>query len=77
MFRPPFQPDDAALGAAARRVMDTISEPFLYARVDLMKSSDGEWLLSELELIEPTLFLLQHPPALKKFVAALSKLISA
>jgi hypothetical protein len=30
-------------------------------------------MLMELELIEPSLFFLQHPPALQKFVAALRK----
>jgi hypothetical protein len=71
-----FQPDEVQV-AAAQKVMDTVAEPWLYARVDLMKSSSGEWLLSELELIEPTLFLLQHEPALKRFVSALGKVAAA
>jgi hypothetical protein len=40
----------------------------LYARVDVMRGRSDELLLSELELIEPSLFLLQHPPALARFV---------
>lgn len=49
------------------------SDPdLLYARVDLMRSGD-QWLLSELELIEPSLFFLQHRPALDRFVHALSQ----
>jgi len=59
---------------AARRVMNTVREPWLYARVDLMQSDEGQWLLSELELIEPSLFFLQHQPALDRFVEALKRL---
>jgi hypothetical protein len=42
----------------------------LYARVDVMRGPEGELLLSELELIEPSLFFLQNPAALERFVAA-------
>jgi hypothetical protein len=54
--------------------MATLTEPVLYARVDLMEGEPGEWLLSELELAEPSLFFVQHPEALSRFVAALAKL---
>ena len=46
----------------------------LYARLDLMLDDAGEWRVSELELIEPSLFLSQHSPALSRFVAALKAL---
>ena len=65
-----FQPSEA-LAAAAEVVMNTVKGPWLYSRVDLMLSVSGEWILSELELIEPSLFLLQHPPAVERLVAAL------
>jgi len=68
-----FQPDEAQI-CAARVIMSTVREKSLYARIDLMQAATGEWLLSELELIEPTLFLLQHPPALRRFVGALGRL---
>lgn len=68
-----FQPDERQLRAAAA-VMDTVSDHLLYARVDLMQAESGDWLLSELELTEPSLFLSLHPPALSRFVSALSKL---
>lgn len=46
--------------------------PLLYARVDVVR--DGDTLrLMELELIEPSLFLLQHPPALAALVAAIGR----
>jgi glutathione synthase/RimK-type ligase-like ATP-grasp enzyme len=43
----------------------------LYARVDLVRDAMGHPRVMELELIEPSLFLLQHPPALERFAAAI------
>ncbi len=43
----------------------------LYARVDLARDDEGRPLLMELELVEPSLFLLQHPPALERLVRAI------
>jgi len=68
-----FQPTNEQR-AVANRVMATVHEPWLYGRVDLMQTDEGQWVLSELELIEPSLFLLQHPPALDRFVRALVRL---
>jgi glutathione synthase/RimK-type ligase-like ATP-grasp enzyme len=68
-----FLPNQA-LRAAAARVLNAIEEPWLYARVDLMQDQAGDWLLSELELVEPSLFFAQCPEALAKFVSALSKI---
>lgn len=39
--------------------------PLLYARIDVMYSRDGRPLVSEFELIEPSLFLKQNPSAIK------------
>lgn len=44
-----------------------------YARVDVMRDDAGRLVLSELELIEPSLFLEQHPPALDRLVRALMR----
>lgn len=68
-----FQPD-VAIADAAQVVMASVKGPWLYARVDLMQGEDGRWLLSELELIEPTLFLAQHAPALDRLVGAMARL---
>lgn len=69
----PFEPTDYE-----RELLDLCIAPFrdklLYARLDLIQNEAGEWLVSELELIEPSLFLLQSPAALDKLVAALGKL---
>jgi hypothetical protein len=47
------------------------TEGLLYARADFMRDLDGRSVLSELELLEPSLFLLQHPPALARLAAAI------
>lgn len=46
----------------------------LYARLDVMRDDAGRLCVSELELIEPSLFFAQHPPALERFVHALRRL---
>lgn len=55
------------------RVMQTagLDTDLLYARVDVMEGPEGEILLSELELIEPSLFFKQNPAALERFVAGI------
>ncbi len=58
--------------AIATRVISLVQGDLLYARVDLMSDDRGELLVSELELMEPSLFLMQHPPALQRFVEAIA-----
>jgi len=64
----PVAADEADLAA---RVLALAPPGLLYARIDTMRTSAGALHLSELELIEPSLFLLQSPAALDRFVAAL------
>ncbi|MCC6409855.1 MAG: hypothetical protein IT453_22065 [Planctomycetes bacterium] len=45
----------------------------LYARVDVARDASNRPVLMELELIEPSLFLAQHPPALARFVESLAR----
>ncbi|WP_156593311.1 ATP-grasp domain-containing protein [Agrobacterium vitis] len=52
----PYKPQESAF-AAAKKIQDVISGVPLYARIDLIKDNNGEWLLIEAELIEPDLFL--------------------
>lgn len=61
----------AAIDAAA--LATAHASPLLYARVDTAPAIDGTPLLMELELIEPSLFLMQHPPALAAFADAISR----
>ena len=65
----------AAPGALEREIvrvaLDGLEDRLLYARVDVMAGDDGEPLVSEVELIEPSLFLAEYPPALERLVAAI------
>lgn len=73
-------PLDESLRTAGLRVVDAVRRigrfpltDLLYGRVDLMPGPGGDWLLSELEVIEPSLFFLEFPPALDRFVGAISR----
>lgn len=61
-------PPTEAQAAIASVVMGCLDTTPLYARIDLMRASNGQWVLSELELIEPSLFFVQSPSALNQFV---------
>jgi glutathione synthase/RimK-type ligase-like ATP-grasp enzyme len=56
--------------AFAESVVAPFVKDILYARVDTI-DDDGTLRLMELELIEPSLFLRQSPPALERFVHAI------
>ena len=45
----------------------------LYARVDLINDDEGSVRVSELELIEPTLYFALHEPARLEFAAAVER----
>lgn len=71
------EPTTAQLNLA-QQVLDTASEVLgkdlrqtLYARIDLIPDDDGNPLLLELELIEPSLFLSKSPEALDRFTRAI------
>ncbi len=65
----PIEPTELEM---AERVMATVNHNPLYARVDLIEE-EGQFVLNELELIEPSLFFLQSPDALDDFVSAVKK----
>ncbi len=58
--------------AAAGRVLQR-EEPLLYARVDLLTDDKGRLLLTELELVEPSLFFRHGPQAAERLAQALVK----
>lgn len=60
----------AQIQAAARAVLDRIDEPWIYARVDGVRR-DGQLLLMELEVLEPSLFLALQPTAPARFAEAI------
>lgn len=63
--------------SAARRLLtesaagDAAVEPFLYARVDLVNDDDGNPVLMELELVEPSLFTSLAEGATDRFADAI------
>jgi glutathione synthase/RimK-type ligase-like ATP-grasp enzyme len=65
----PIAEDERAI---ALRALEPYEGRLLYARVDLVRGSDGAPRVMELELAEPSLFLVQHPPALDRFARAIA-----
>ncbi|MFG0285814.1 MAG: RimK family alpha-L-glutamate ligase [Phycisphaerales bacterium JB039] len=64
-------PEEHALAERIIAAAPFDAADLLYARVDLMRAEDGSLLLSELELIEPSLFFPQHPAAVERLVSVL------
>lgn len=60
---------EAALATARAR---TGQWPFLYARVDLIDDDAGAPMVLEVELVEPSVFLVTDPRAAERFAAAIS-----
>ncbi len=48
-------------------------EPLLYARVDLIDDNDGNPVVLELELVEPSVFLIVDPEAAGRFADAIAR----
>ena len=59
----------------ATRVLETVEQPCLYARVDGI-FENNQFVLMELELIEPFLFLGSHPDAPRRFARAIVDWVS-
>ncbi|MFC6084416.1 ATP-grasp domain-containing protein [Sphaerisporangium aureirubrum] len=68
------EPGDDQLDLAAR-VLATLPETPLYARVDLVRLADGAPAVIELELVEPHLYLSDTPGAAGRLTAALLGLL--
>ncbi len=60
--------------ALAERALAAANKDVLYARVDVMDLDDGSLALSELELIEPSLFLPHSEEAVARLVAAIGRM---
>ncbi|MDY6922985.1 MAG: transporter [Pseudomonadota bacterium] len=63
------EPPPAAL-ALAQKTLAAIDEDLLYARIDMARGTDGEWLLMEAELIEPDFYLGSAPEGGRRFAEA-------
>jgi hypothetical protein len=59
--------------AIATRALEPFANQLLYARVDVVRDEKGELCIMELELVEPSLFLTQHPPAAERLARATLK----
>lgn len=56
---------------ATRAIAAVGARDLLYGRVDTIRDEDGQVRVMELELVEPSLYFLQHRAALDRFVAAI------
>lgn len=65
---------DAAWIQASAAIVDAAArggEPLLYARADYLRDDDGDWVLGELEVVEPSLFFRHAPGAADHLADAL------
>jgi hypothetical protein len=70
--------DERALATLALdRALARLGSMPLYARADVVRDAQGAPMVSELELIEPSLFLRQSPAALERFVRAIARICRA
>ncbi|RMI14260.1 ATP-grasp domain-containing protein [Cellulomonas triticagri] len=56
---------------ALPRLMQGVEQPLAYTRVDLIPDDEGNPVVLELELIEPSFFFAQAPEAVEKFADAI------
>ena len=59
--------------ALAHGIMDQVEGECLYGRVDLLRDNDGRLKLTELELVEPSMFFRHCPAAADRLAAALCR----
>jgi len=67
-------PVSAGEADIASRALSCVDGQLLYARVDVLDDREREPVVSELELLEPSLFLQQNPAGLERFVAAIGRI---
>ncbi len=70
-----IQPSEAVLSQATD-LINSVEEPLLYARVDGVVMEDGRFLLMELELIEPSLWVSNHERGCENFYEALNEILA-
>jgi hypothetical protein len=57
----------------ATKAIEALPRPPLYARIDLLHDGNGDPRVSEVELIEPALYLAVHTPARQAFADAIER----
>jgi len=57
----------------AQQALGVLPEIPLYARIDFVRDADGEFLVMELELIEPSMYLRTDPGAPMRFARAIDR----
>jgi len=70
----PYEPTDEEIAFAEVAVAACDIAP-IYARADIIRDNDGRLALTELELIEPELWLRHRPEAAQALAAALAKFL--
>ena len=63
-------------GTLVEKVIEPIRDEILYARADFMQDDHGIWRLSELELVEPSLFLIYQPTVLDRLIDRIEALLA-
>jgi hypothetical protein len=63
--------------ALAHAILDRLPFDLLYARLDVVRDERGSPMVMELELIEPSLYLVQEPRAMERLVQGLARRLSA
>lgn len=69
----PIADDERAVAEAA---LAPVADRILYARVDLARDAAGRPMVMELQLIEPSLYLLHCPGSADRFAAALCRYLA-
>jgi glutathione synthase/RimK-type ligase-like ATP-grasp enzyme len=59
----------------AKRAMAACEPMPVYGRVDMVRDESGRWVVMELELIEPELWMRFHPPAAEAFAGAIAEFL--
>jgi glutathione synthase/RimK-type ligase-like ATP-grasp enzyme len=57
----------------AQQALEALPETLLYARVDLVRNDENDFLVMELELIEPSMYLRTEPGAPMRFARAIDE----
>lgn len=60
----------------AEQVLEVLPQQPLYARIDLLLDDKGDYIINEVELIEPALYLSKHKSSFTAFVEAVCRKIS-